>query len=266
MFSLFKEIAAIYQRRELLWQMVAREVKARYKQSILGYFWVILNPLAQMLVMSFAFSVILRIPTNSAAAIPYSIFLFVALLPWTLFTNSLGSAAASLVSSGGLITKIYFPRTILVISTIIAKIIDFFFAISILVIYMIIYQIPITWSILWVIPIFIIQQIFTLGLSLFFSAANLLYRDIQYLLNMILLLWMYATPIIYSADAVPSKYRIFFQINPMSVIVNAYRQVILGGGEPKYSSLAIGLLVSIITLLIGFSYFKSREKIFADNI
>jgi len=266
MISLFKEIVSICEKRELLWQMVAREVKARYKQSVLGYFWVILNPLAQMLVMSFAFSIILRIPTHSAATIPYSIFLFVALLPWTLFSNSLSSAASSLVASSSLITKIYFPRTILVVSAVFAKIIDFIFALSILVIYMFIYHVPITWSILWVIPIFLIQQIFTLGLSLFFSAANLLYRDIQYLLNMILLLWMYATPIIYSADSIPDKYKIIYQINPMSVIINAYRQVILGGGEPKYSSLLIGLVVSLITLLIGFSYFKSREKIFADNI
>jgi lipopolysaccharide transport system permease protein len=266
MLAFLKEIKAIYNWRELLWQMVAREVKARYKQSVLGYFWVILNPLAQMLVMSFAFSIILRIPTNSSANIPYSIFLFVALLPWTLFTNSLASSAGSLVNSSSLITKIYFPRTILVISTIIAKIIDFLFAISILVIYMFIYQIPVTWNILWIIPIFLIQQIFTLGLSLFFAAANLLYRDIQYLLNMILLLWLYATPIIYPADIIPDKFRIFFQINPMAVIINAYRQVILAGGPPKYTSLLVGLIVSFITFIIGFSYFKSREKIFADNI
>lgn len=266
MLSLFKEVRNIYKWRELLWQMTAREVKSRYKQSVLGYFWVILTPLAQMLVMSFAFSIILRISTNSTANIPYSIFLFVALLPWTLFANSLSSAANSLISSSSLITKIYFPRTILVISTIIAKIIDFFFALSILIIYMIIYHIPVTINILWVIPIFLIQQIFTLGLSLFFAAANLLYRDIQYLLNMILLLWMYATPIIYSADAIPSKYKILFQVNPMAVIINAYRQTILGGGVPKYSSLIIALIVSLITLFIGFGYFKSREKIFADNI
>jgi len=266
MISLIKEIKAIYQRRELLWQMVAREVKARYKQSVLGYFWVILNPLAQMLVMSFAFSIILRIPTNASANIPYSIFLFTALLPWNLFTNSLSSASSSLVNSSSLITKIYFPRTILVVSTIFAKIIDFLFAASILIIYMIIYHIPITFNILWIIPIFIIQQIFTLGLALFFSAANLLYRDIQYLLTMILLLWMYATPVIYPADIVPDKYRILFQANPMAVFINAYRQTILGGGAPKYSSLGIGLIVSLATLLIGFSYFKSREKIFAENI
>ena len=266
MLSLIKELKAIHKWRELLWQMVGREVKARYKQSILGYFWVILNPLAQMLVMSFAFSIIMRIPTNAAGNIPYSIFLFVALLPWTLFANSLSSAAASLVSSGGLITKIYFPRTILVLSTIIAKIIDFLFATSILVIYMIVYHLPITINILWVIPIFFIQQIFTLGLSLFFAAANLLYRDIQYLLSMILLLWMYVTPVIFPADLVPEKYRFVFQINPMAVIINAYRQVILAGGAPKYSSLIIATILSLVVLLFGLRYFKSREKIFADNI
>jgi len=266
MLQLFSEIKAIYKWRELLWKMVGREVKARYKQSILGYFWVILNPLAQMLVMSFAFSVILRVPTFSSPNIPYSVFLFVALLPWTLFSSSLGSASASLVGAGSLITKIYFPRTILVISTIIAKIIDFLFANSILVIYMIFYHMPININILWIIPIFFIQQIFTLGLSLFFSAANLLYRDVQYLLSMILLLWMYLTPVIYSADMIPAKYKIIFQLNPMSVIINAYRQVILGGGSPKYSSLIVAFVVSSIVLLIGLKYFKSREKIFADNI
>ncbi|MDD2482683.1 MAG: ABC transporter permease [Candidatus Shapirobacteria bacterium] len=266
MLSLIKEIQAIHKWRELLWQMVGREVKARYKQSILGYFWVILNPLAQMLVMSFAFSIIMRIPTYSSGHIPYSIFLFVALLPWTLFSNSLSSASASLVSAGGLITKIYFPRTILVISTIIAKIIDFLFANIVLIIYMIAYHMPININILWVIPIFFIQQIFTLGLSLFFAAANLLYRDVQYLLSMILLLWMYVTPIIYSADMIPAKYKIIFQLNPMAVITNAYRQVILSGGVPKYSSLIIATILSFVVLLFGLRYFKSREKIFADNI
>jgi ABC-type polysaccharide/polyol phosphate export permease len=264
--SLLKEIRDILKWRELLWQMVGREVKARYKQSILGYFWVILNPLAQMLVMSFAFSIILRIPTNATANIPYSIFLFVALLPWNLFANSLSSAANSLVSSSSLITKVYFPRTILVLATIIAKIIDFLFASTILITYMFAYQIPITLNILWIIPIFFIQQIFTLGLSLFFSAANLIYRDIQYLLALITILWMYTTPVFYPADLVPEKFRIIFQLNPMAVIINAYRQVILGGGQPNYYSLIIGFLVSLLTLLIGFNYFKSREKIFADNI
>jgi len=266
MLPLIKEFRDVIKWHELLWQMVGREVKARYKQSILGYFWVILNPLAQMLVMSFAFSIILRVPTNAAGNIPYSVFLFVALLPWNLFASSLTSACASLVGSASLITKVYFPRTILVLSTIIAKIVDFLFASIILIIYMIAYHLPINANILWIIPIFFIQQIFTVGLSLFFAAANLIYRDIQYLLNMIILLWMYASPVFYPADLVPGKYRILFQLNPMAVIINAYRQTILGGGAPNYSSLLIALLFSFIVLLIGLAYFKSREKIFADNI
>lgn len=264
--QLIKEIQSICSHHELLWQMVGREVKARYKQSILGYFWVILNPLAQMLVMSFAFSIILRVPTNASDNIPYSIFLFVALLPWNLFANSLNSSAASLVGSASLITKIYFPRTILVLSTVIAKIVDFLFASIILIIYMIIYQVPININILWIIPIFFIQQIFTLGLALFFAASNLLYRDIQYLLSLILTLWLYLTPVIYPADIVPAQFKIFFQVNPMAVIVNAYRQTILGGTAPNYNSIVIALVVSLIVLLLGLSYFKSREKIFADNI
>ena len=266
MIQIAKELRSVIKWRELLWQMVGREVKARYKQSILGYFWVILNPLAPMLVMSFAFSLILRIPTNSAGNIPYSIFLFTALLPWNLFANSLSSSTSSLVNSSSLITKVYFPRTILVLSTVLAKIVDFLFASIILVVYMVIYHIPINFNILWIIPIFFIQQIFTLGLSLFFAAANLLYRDIQYLLNLLLVLWMYATPVIYPADIVPDKYKIIFQLNPMSVIINAYRQTVLGMGAPNYSSLLIALLVSAIVLILGLSYFKSREKVFADNI
>lgn len=266
MSAIFLEIKNIFKWHELLWQMVGREVKSRYKQSILGYFWVILNPLAQMLVMSFAFSVILRVPTNSSSNIPYSVFLFVALLPWNLFANSLSSASGSLVGSASLITKVYFPRTILVISTIIAKIVDFLFAMIVLVIYMIAYHIPINLNIMWIIPIFLIQQIFTLGLSLFFAASNLLYRDIQYLLSLILTLWLYLTPVIYPANIVPERYKIFFQLNPMAVIINAYRQTVLGGGTPNYTSLSIAFVVSLLTLLAGFSYFKSREKIFADNI
>lgn len=266
MIGLYTETKNVVRWRELLIQMVSREVKARYKQSILGYFWVILNPLAQMLVMSFAFSLILRIPTNATANIPYSIFLFVALLPWNLFSQSLLSSANSLVSSASLISKVYFPRTVLVIATIIAKIVDFLFALIILIGYMIVHQIPINLNILWIFPIFFIQQIFTLGLSLFFAAANLIYRDIQYLLGLVLTLWMYLTPVIYPTDIVPPQYKIIFQLNPMSVIINAYRQVVLGGGEPNYTSLFIALALSLLVFLLGHLYFKSRERIFADNI
>ncbi len=264
--ELIQEIKNVIKNHELLWQITGREIKSRYKQSILGYFWVILNPLFQMLVMSFAFSIILKVPTNASVHIPYSIFLYVALLPWNLFANSLSSASGSLVGNSSLITKIYFPRTILVISTVIAKIVDFIFACSILIIYLVAYQIPITINILWVIPIFIIQQLFTLGLAFFFAAANLLYRDIQHLLVLVLTLWMYVTPVIYPVDVVPARLRFVFQLNPMSVIINAYRQSVLAGGSPNLNSLVIAILFSILTLIFGLKYFKIKEKIFADTI
>ena len=266
MMELVRELKAVAKYHELLWQITGREIKSRYKQSILGYVWVIANPLFQMLVMSFAFSVILRVPTNASANIPYSIFLYIALLPWNLFAGSLSSASNVLVGNSSLITKIYFPRTILVLSTIMAKVVDFAFACSILILYLVVYKIPITINILWIIPIFIIQMIFTVGLSLFLAAANLLYRDIQYLLGLVLMLWMYVTPVIYPSDIVPLNLRFIYQLNPMSVIINAYRQAILSGGIPNISSLLIGVFVSIITLLLGMQFFKNKEKIFADNI
>ena len=263
---IFKEFKQVISRQELLTQMTMREIKSRYKQSIMGYFWVILNPFFQILIMSFVFSTIMRIPTNASADIPYIVFLYVGLLPWTLFSASLASASGSIVGNASLVTKVYFPRTILPISTIFAKIIDFIFASTILIFFMIIYQVPVNLNIIWVVPIFFIQQIFTLGLSLFLSAINLVYRDIQYLLNLIISLWFYLTPIVYPTDIVPDRYKIIFKLNPMSVIINAYRESILAGGIPSLSSLLIAFIVSLLTLYLGFIYFKKLERTFSDNV
>lgn len=264
--SIFKEIKQIHDRKELLLQMTLREIKSRYKQSIMGYFWVILNPFFQIIIMSLVFSTIMRIPTYASANIPYIIFLYVALLPWSLFANSLSSATGSIVGNANLITKVYFPRSILLLSTILAKIVDFIFASTILIIFLIIYQIPVNLNVFWFIPIFVIQLILTFGLSFFLSASNLIYRDVQYLLNLIISLWFYLTPIVYPTEIVPDKLKILFKLNPMSVLINAYRQVILAGKIPNLSSLAIAFLVSVLTFLLGFAYFKKQEKTFADNV
>jgi len=248
---------------ELTRQLTIREIKSRYKQSFLGYAWVIFNPLAQMLIMSFVFSLILRIPSLN---IPYPIFLFSALLPWNLFANSLSHAVNALVENAPLIKKIYFPREIFIQSTLMAKIIDFLLAALIFIVFAIYYKIIITWNILWIIPIFFIQELFTYGLALGLSAINLFYRDIQYLLSLVLILWMYLTPVIYPMEMVPEKYKLIFILNPMAVIINAYRQVILGGGSPNFISLTIALLVSLLVYLIGKQIFKKLEGLFADVV
>lgn len=248
---------------ELTRELTLREIKARYKQSVLGYAWVILNPFFQMLVMSFVFSKILRFPT---IGVPYAIFLYAGLLPWNLFAASLTSSTNALVSNASLLTKIYFPREIFIISTTIAKIVDFFLASSVFIIFMLAYQQPITWNVLWFIPIFLIQQIFTYGLSLILSSINLFYRDIQYVLSLIVMIWMYLTPVIYPTEIFPPQYKWIFQLNPMAVIINAYRQTILGGGMPNIVSLGIALGVSLIIVLIGVSIFRKLEGVFADVV
>jgi ABC-type polysaccharide/polyol phosphate export permease len=248
---------------ELVRELSLREIKARYKQSVLGYAWVILNPLFQMLVMAFVFSHIMRFPTIGT---PYTLFLYAGLLPWTLFANSVNSATNSLVQSAPLLKKIYFPREIFVLSTLLAKIVDFLLASTVFILFMVYYQQPISLHILWLIPIFLIQILFTYGLSLILAAVNLFYRDIQYILNLILTIWMYLTPVIYLTEVFPAQYRFIFQLNPLAVIINAYRQVILNGSAPNFSSLAIALAVSGILTLAGRRLFKKLEGVFADVV
>lgn len=249
--------------RELLWNLANREITQRYKQSILGYAWVILNPLFQLIVMSFVFSTIMNVPS---LGVPFIIFLSVALLPWNLFSSSLTSSSGVLVSNSNLITKIYFPREILVYATIIAKIVDFLYSCIVLVFFLIIFKTPIHLSILWVPAIFFIQLILMTGLSLLVAAFNLFYRDIQYLLNLVILIWMYLTPVMYPVEIIPQQYRFVFSLNPMSVIINAYREVIIGQGKPNLNSLGLAFLVSSIIFGFSFYIFKKLEGKFADYV
>lgn len=256
-------LRSLWQHRELLFEMVSREIRARYKQSILGYFWIILNPLARLLVFSFVFSTIIKIKTPGA---PYPIFLYVGLLPWILFTNSISFSMGGIVGGANLIKKVYFPREILPLAVVIAKVVDFFLASSVLVCFLIIYDVKITLMALWFFPIFLIQFMFTLGISLALSAFNLFYRDVKYLTDLLLVLGMYLTPIIYSVEAIPPKYRLILRLNPMAVIINAYRQTILGRGMPNLSSLFLALIISLIFLVSGYKIFKKLEPLFADIV
>lgn len=259
----FNNIRLFFFYRELLFNLAKREISQRYKQSVLGYFWVVFNPFLQLLVLSFVFSIIFRI---SSFNVPYPVFLIVGLLPWNFFSISLSSSVNSLVGNASLITKIYFPREILVYGTIMAKIVDFFYSCLILIIFFIYFKIPVTIAIIWIIPIFVIQLIFTAALSLIVASFNLFYRDIQYLLGLIINIWFYLTPVIYPIEQFPVKYRFIFQINPMSVIINAYRQVILGGKTPNLENLGIAGLISIIFFIISFFLFKKAEGKFADYV
>lgn len=252
-----KELAG---RRELLWNMTVRGVKSQYQQSILGYAWAVLNPLLQMAVLTFVFSTLLNL---FSLGYPYPLFLYVGLLPWTFFSHAVASATDSVAGSASLITKVYFPREILPIAAVLGKVVDLAFGALVLVSLFVLYRHSLSLMVLWVPVIFAIQLIFTVGVSLPLAALNLFYRDIRYLVGVALMLWMYLTPVVYP---VPERYRFVFDLNPMSVLINAYRQVVLVGKPPDVAHLGLALLVSGLTFLVGYTIFKKLEPAFADSI
>ena len=246
----------------LLSQLISREIKARYKQSILGYTWIIFNPLVQLLVYSFVFSVIFRFPTND---IPYSIFLFVGLLPWIYFQTSLSSSALVLVDNSNLLKKVNFPREVLPYSVICAKSVDLFFSSLLLVFFFIYHNLSISLSIFYIIPFFILQVILMSGLSLLLSAANLFYRDIQYVTNLMLLMWMYLTPVVYPITLVPKDYLWLYKLNPMVGIIEGYRAAVFDSPSDIPATI-MSAVISIAIFLLGFFVFKRSEKVFADIV
>lgn len=246
----------------LLWQLVLRDIRSRYKQSILGYAWVILNPLVQLLVYSFVFSVIFRFPTGN---IPYSIFLFIGLLPWIYLQSSLSTATLSLVDNSDLLKKVYFPREVLIYAVIISKSIDFLFACLVLIAFLIYYQISPAITVFFVIPLFFIQVMLMSGIALMLSTFNLFYRDIQYLVNLILMLWMYLSPVVYSLALVPKSMIFLYKLNPMVGIIEGYRSAIFNYPFDK-GTIVWSVLISFLIFLFGFLIFKKSEKVFADIV
>lgn len=247
----------------LIKYLTLREISTRYKQSFLGFFWVILNPFFQMLIISFVFSQVMRTQNIKVA---YPVFLYAGLLPWIFFVNSLSSSMNVFINDSALIKKIYFPREVLVLSTLLAKTFDFFISSIIFLILMAYFKIPFTFYMLFFFVIFFIQFLFTFSLSLFLSWTNLFYRDVQYLFNLIISLWFYLTPIIYSVEFLPKKYQFIFKFNPMAVFINAYRQVLLGGKFPNFFSLTIGIITSLILFFFSYKLFKKIEKNLADIV
>ncbi|WP_420632190.1 ABC transporter permease [Candidatus Leptofilum sp.] len=255
----------LFQFRELIGMWAFREIRVRYKQSLLGATWAVLQPLALMLMFTFVFSQIARIPTDQ----PYPIFSYTALLPWTLFATSISFGVNSLINNMNLVTKTYFPREVLPLGVIGAALFDFLIASSIFVLLMIYYQVPITIHFLWI-PVFLVIQIFLmLGIILIGSALTVFYRDVRFVVPLGLQLWMYATPIIYPITLVEEnmpQYRTLYALNPMVGIVESYRDVILEGVPPNYSDLGIAAAVSVILFIVAYIIFKRLEVLFNDLI
>src|SRR3972149_1798056 len=250
-------------RHELLWHMTVRHLKGQYKQSVLGSAWAFVNPLSLMLTLSFVFSTIVGV---RSPGIPFPLFVLTGLLPWMFFSNGLSSATDSVAGASSLVTKVYFPREILPTAAILTKVVDLALGILILTGMMVYYGHAPTWTIVWVPVLFLIQFLFTLGLSLPLAALNLYFHDVRYLVGVVLTLWFYLTPIIYPVDQVPPGYRILFDINPNSLLLNAYRRVVLMDLSPGADRLLLGLGIALATFVIGYHLFKKMEPGFADKI
>lgn len=257
------EILSLGIYKDLFIQLTIREIKAKYKQSILGYAWVLLVPLLNLLVLNIVFSYFFRVPTGK---IPYVIFLFVALVPWTFLVNSIISATSSIVANYALITKVYFPREIITLSAIAAKLVDLFLVSLILIIFLIGYKIPFHVTLLFIPLIFLVQLSLVLGISLILSSINVFYRDVENMLAVILTAWMYLTPIFYPPELVPENIRYLFGLNPMVGIINAYRNTILHGVPPAWNSFAFSVVISFLLLFIGIIMFRKMSKSFADVV
>src|SRR3990170_1230043 len=255
--------AVIWQRRELLWGMTGRNIRSQYKQSILGYAWIFVNPFMQILVLTFVFSNILRI---SSLGLPFPLFLFAALLPWMFFSSGLAAATDSITSSGSLVTKVYFPREILVAAAVLSKIIDLLIGVLILLGLMVVYNEYPTWTVVWVPVIFALQLVVTIGLALPLAALNLFFHDVRYLVGVVLLMWFYMTPVIYPIEMVPDKYKFMFDLNPFATIVTAYRNVLFMDVSPSWDRLLLGTGAAVLTFVVGYYLFKRMEAGFADRI
>lgn len=250
--------------RELIYFMTWKDLKVRYKQTLLGASWAILQPFLTMVVFSIFFGELAKVPSDG---VPYPIFSFTALLPWTLFSKALSDASRSLVQSSHMITKVYFPRLILPLASILAGVVDFALALIVLLGMMIYYKMVPTPAV-WYLPLFLLLALITaLGVGLWLSALNVMYRDIGYILPFLTQFWLFMTPIAYPASMVPEKWRLLYALNPMTGVVEGFRWALLGTQQANSSlMLAVSAGISVVILVSGLFYFRRMERLFADMV
>jgi len=257
------ELKELWRSRELLLFLTWRDVKVRYKQTALGAAWAILQPVLTMVIFSIIFGGLAKLPSNG---IPYPIFTYTALLPWQLFAFALTNSSNSLVGSQNLISKVYFPRLIIPLSSVLAGVIDFLVAFAVLLVLMAYYSIGLTPAAL-LLPFFILLALVSaMAAGLWLSALNVQYRDIRYVVPFLTQFWMYATPIAYSSELIPLKWRWLYSLNPMTGVVEGFRWAILGKSSLDIYSLAISTVVVVAIFVGGLYYFKRMEAGFADII
>ena len=249
--------------RELLYFLIWRDVKVRYKQTALGVSWAIIQPVFTMIVFSVFFGRLGKIPSDG---IPYPIFAYAALVPWTFFAQGMGQASNSLVGSANLIKKVYFPRLSIPIASVISGIIDFSIAFIVLLGMMLYYGILPTLNVIWLPCLLLLTVVTSLGVSLWLSALNVQFRDVRHVLPFLIQLWLFATPVAYPSSLLSEPWRTLYSLNPMVGVVEGFRWALLGTETAPGPMLIVSSLAALVLLVGGVFYFRRLEKTFADVI
>jgi lipopolysaccharide transport system permease protein len=263
-FRLFSDLAVLAQYRDLLYTLSVHRVKVRYKQSVLGVTWAIVQPLSLMLIYTLIFTVITKMPTSEN--VPYPVLLYTALLIWTFFSTALTSATNGLVSHNHLVTKVYFPREILPLTYVVSALFDLLIAFPVLLGLMLYYRVPLTLNALYAVPIIFVMTMFIAAVALVFSAAQVRFRDIGMALPLLLQIWMFATPVVYPLSAVPERFRTLYMLNPMVGVVENFRRVLVEATPPNFYELGTSALIALILLPAAYIFFKHVEATIADII
>lgn len=256
------DLAALWQYRELLYFLVWRDLAVRYKQTVLGFAWAIVPPIARVLLYTIIFGVLLKVDTGG---IPYPIFAFAAQLPWGLFSSAINRSGTSLVSSANLISKVYFPRLVVPLSGALGALADFLISLIFLVVMMAVYRFPVTWALL-TLPLWsLLALLLGLGVGLGLSAVNVRFRDVSFVMTLMVELWMYASPVMYSLRIVPQQYRWLYDLNPMVACIQGFRWAIFHT-TPADIPWVPAVLITAVVLVAATVYFNQVERSFADVI
>ncbi len=249
--------------RELFYFLTWRDLKVRYKQTVLGAFWAIIQPFMQMVVFSILFGNIAQLDSEG---LPYPIFTYAGLLPWGLFSKAIGDAGRSIVINRSMITKVYFPRLVVPMASVLSGVVDFMIAFVVLLGMMVYFNIRPTGDV-WTLPLFILLALVTaLGAGLWLSALNVIFRDVGYVIPYLTQFWFFVTPIIYSSTEVTGNWQIIYALNPMVGVVNGFRWALLGTETGPSLTLAVSAGISVIVLVTGMFYFRRMERTFADMV
>jgi lipopolysaccharide transport system permease protein len=253
----------LWEYRELVYFLVWRDIKVRYKQTALGAAWAIIQPLFTMLVFSLFFGRLAKMPSDG---LPYPVFAYAALVPWTFFAQGLGQSADSLVGSRNLITKIYFPRLAIPLSTVSAGLVDFAFSFPVLLLLMVRYSVHPTRNVVWLPCLLLLAFTTALGAGLWLSALNVRFRDVKYTVPFMVQFWMFATPIAYPSSLLQGSWRTLYALNPMVGVIEGFRWALLGTKTAPGPTFAVSALAALIILIGGAYYFRHMERSFADVV